>query len=394
METKGDENTQYAKHIRNILLVFLVIFAISFLKLASSILLPIVIAMFLFMLLNPILNRLDGTRIPRLLSTLIVMILVVLVSAVFIYVLFLIVNMLLSKLPYYAMRVNEIDMLISQYIAPLLGMDGAEFSIIDYLDINWYTLAIQSLSSFSSSIIDLFSDWMLVFLYLLFILLERSSFPEKIMSVLSPEKALRVSKLSMKINRQIAKYIFLKLMISLITGFLFYAVAILTGLDFALAWGVLATILNFIPTIGSIIVTAGTIIMAVIQFMPSWITVLYIAVLMISIEMIMGNIIDPKLQGVKLNISPLVILISLAFWGYIWGLAGMFLAVPITSTLQIFMANIPSLKGIAVILSTGKIREEGRIRHGKMHENTSDDIQMPEIQTLTRNSNTDENQNN
>ena len=394
METKGDENTQYAKHIRNILLVFLVIFAISFLKLASSILLPIVIAMFLFMLLNPILNRLDGTRIPRLLSTLIVMVLVVLVSAVFIYVLFLIVNMLLSKLPYYAMRVNEIDMLLSQYIAPLLGMDGAEFSIIDYLDINWYTLAIQSLSSFSSSIIDLFSDWMLVFLYLLFILLERSSFPEKIMSVLSPEKALRVSKLSMKINRQIAKYIFLKLMISLITGFLFYAVAIHTGLDFALAWGVLATILNFIPTIGSIIVTAGTIIMAVIQFMPSWITVLYIAVLMISIEMIMGNIIDPKLQGVKLNISPLVILISLAFWGYIWGLAGMFLAVPITSTLQIFMANIPSLKGIAVILSTGKIREEGRSRHGKMHENTSDDIQMPEIQTLTRNSNTDENQNN
>ena len=379
METKGEEI--YLRHIRNLLALFLVILLMGILKVTSSVILPFVVALFLFVFVNPLLNRLDRTRIPKTVSTCLVLVLVVLVSALFLYVIFVVVNMLLSKLPYYATRVNEIDRLISYHIAPLFDAEEETFSIISFLDINWYSIAISSLSSFSSKLLGIFSDAMLTFVYLLFMLLERQSFVPKLMAITPKEKADRIARLSMRINRQISKYIFLKLVISVLTGILFYLVAIITGLDFALAWGLLATVLNFIPTIGSIIVTAGTIIMAFIQFAPSWLTILYISVLMISIEMIVGNIIDPRLQGVQLNISPLVILVSLAIWGYIWGLPGMFLAVPLTSTLQIFMANIPSLKSVAIILSTGKVQrdeEKKRKRRKEKNNEQKDDFEMPE----------------
>ena len=331
METKGEEI--YLRHIRNLLALFLVILLMGILKVTSSVILPFVVALFLFVFVNPLLNRLDRTRIPKTVSTCLVLVLVVLVSALFLYVIFVV------------------------------------------------AIAISSLSSFSSKLLGIFSDAMLTFVYLLFMLLERQSFVPKLMAITPKEKADRIARLSMRINRQISKYIFLKLVISVLTGILFYLVAIITGLDFALAWGLLATVLNFIPTIGSIIVTAGTIIMAFIQFAPSWLTILYISVLMISIEMIVGNIIDPRLQGVQLNISPLVILVSLAIWGYIWGLPGMFLAVPLTSTLQIFMANIPSLKSVAIILSTGKVQrdeEKKRKRRKEKNNEQKDDFEMPE----------------
>ena len=187
-----------------------------------------------------------------------------------------------------------------------------------------------------------------------------------------------------RMNRQMSKYLLIKVVISVATGILFYFASVLTGLDFALVWGVLAAILNFIPTIGSIVSTAGTIIMAIIQFSPDWGYVIYVSLLMVSIEMVLGNIIDPRLQGVQLNISPFVILISLAIWGYIWGIAGMFLSVPLTSIIQIISANIPSLKPVAIMLSEGrdyrKRFEKSKRRKKNMSPEEHDDIEMPEHQ--------------
>jgi predicted PurR-regulated permease PerM len=94
--------------------------------------------------------------------------------------------------------------------------------------------------------------------------------------------------------------------------------------------------------------------MALLQFFPNWANIIYVAVLMISIQMVLGNILDPRMQGVQLNLSPFVILVSLSLWGFIWGVAGMFLAVPITSVIQILCANVQSLKPVAVMIGSGK----------------------------------------
>ena len=157
-----------------------------------------------------------------------------------------------------------------------------------------------------------------------------------------------------KINLQVARYLNLKFFISAATGILVWMSLKIIGLDFAMMWGVLAFLLNFIPSIGSAIVLFITILMSFIQFFPSAGKIASVIISMTLIQLIIGNFIDPRMQGHRLNLSPLVILFSLIFWGWIWGVVGMFLAVPITVIVQIICENIPFLRSISVIMSSGR----------------------------------------
>ena len=372
------------KHIRDILIFFAAVLMLFLMKVASSIIVPIVIAFFIFIIINPMLSRLDRLKVPRMISLLIALLIVAAVFVLFLYVFFMMVNMLMSPesgISAYAARVNQLDGAVSAWLAPYLDEDPQAFSLLSWLDINWYSVLITGLSSVSSKFISVLSDALLVFLYLMFIILERQTILPKLLASFPRGKVQRASQLVERMNRQISKYIIIKLIISVATGFMFYFAAVVSHLDFALVWGVLAVILNFIPTIGSIVCTAGTIIMAIIQFAPDWGSIVLVTVLMISIEMVLGNIIDPRLQGVQLNISPLVILVSLAIWGYVWGIPGMFLAVPITSMIQIVCANVTSLKPVAIILSEGRMYrkdyERKRRRKKSVREETGD-IELPE----------------
>lgn len=375
----------YLRHIRNILTVFAIAILVFVLKAGGEIIIPFVISVFIFLLVNPMLNKLDRLKVPNLLSIVTVLVIVVLVFVIFVYTVFQMVNTLLSRIGTYAERVAEFDAFISVYLARLFDADPEGYSFLASLNIDWLSLLRGYLTSFSSRFLGIMSDAMMCFVYLLFLLMERRSFAPKMMAILTRDKGERFTKLAMKMNRQVSKYIFLKIIISAATGVMFYLVSVLTGLDFALVWGVLAFVLNFIPTIGSIVVTVGTIIMAIIQFMPQWGYIIYVGIMMVSIEMVIGNIIDPKLQGVQLNISPIMILVSLAFWGYIWGLVGMFLAVPLTSMMQIVCANIPALKPVAIFLSTGKFlsfgRKEDKKGRRRKKESSEDDesfdVEMP-----------------
>ena len=372
---------------RNILAFIAIVLFLFILKVCADFILPIVIAFFIFVLVSPLLSRMDKLRIPRFLSMIIVMLFVLVVFVLFVYVFFLMVNMLIQAdgIPAYVSRIQSFDRYVSGMIAPYFDVDDmASFSILRYLNIDWYGIMMASLTSISGKFISILSDALLVYVYLLFIIMERQTIFPKLLEAFPRGKAQRAGQMVSRMNRQMSKYLLIKVVISVATGILFYFASVLTGLDFALVWGVLAAILNFIPTIGSIVSTAGTIIMAIIQFSPDWGYVSYVSLLMVSIEMVLGNIIDPRLQGVQLNISPFVILISLAIWGYIWGIAGMFLSVPLTSIIQIISANIPSLKPVAIMLSEGrdyrKRFEKSKRRKKNMSPEEHDDIEMPEHQ--------------
>ncbi len=374
-------DNKYLRQIRSTMILFCIVLLVFVLKAANDILLPFVIALFIFVMVNPLLNRLDRLKVPNILSIIAVLALVALIFFVLVYTVFQMVNTILMRIGSYADRVAEFDAFISVYLARLFDADPEGYSFLESLNIDWLGLIRGYLTSFSTRFVGILSDAMMSFVYLLFLLMERRSFGPKLMAMFNRDKGERISKLAMRMNRQVSKYLFLKIIISAATGVLFYLAALLTGLDFALLWGVLAFVFNFIPTIGSIIVTGGTIIMGLIQFMPEWGRIIYIALLMISIEMILGNIIDPKLQGVQLNISPIVILVSLAVWGYIWGIVGMFLAVPLTSMIQIVCANIPTLKPVAIFLSTGKfvvsVKESRRKKKKEAGKEAEFDIEMP-----------------
>ena len=142
------------------------------------------------------------------------------------------------------------------------------------------------------------------------------------------------------------------------TGVLSYLVLVTVGVDFAALWGMLIFLLNFIPTIGSILAVIPPILLSLVQF--KGLTPFFIVMSsLISIQIIIGNILEPRLAGKSLNLSPLVILLSLVLWGKIWGIVGMFLCVPITVILNIVLANFESTKSIAIMLSAnGKIVKE------------------------------------
>jgi len=134
-----------------------------------------------------------------------------------------------------------------------------------------------------------------------------------------------------------------------------YIILIFLGVDYSEFWAFLIFLLNYIPTVGSLIATIFPALLALIQF-ESFTYFLIVFVSIALIQFIIGNIIEPRLMGRSLNLSALVVLFSLALWGSIWGVVGMFLCVPITVILMIIFSNFEKTRPIAVLLSSnGKI---------------------------------------
>jgi predicted PurR-regulated permease PerM len=151
---------------------------------------------------------------------------------------------------------------------------------------------------------------------------------------------------------QVTRYLTAKFYISLANGVIFAVSFYFIGLEFAVFWGVLQFILNFIPNLGSI---AGGVIMslfALVQFWPEPGPVILVVTVILSVNMILGNILDPKIIGEHVGISPVMVLVSLAIWGYIWGFAGMVLSVPLTVIIKIVCENIPIMEPVSVLMGT------------------------------------------
>lgn len=155
------------------------------------------------------------------------------------------------------------------------------------------------------------------------------------------EKSLQIESTLKNIIQQVQQYILTKFVISLFTGIVSGFVMLLFGVDFILIWVVFTVLLNFIPNIGSIIAVILPVLMAFIQF-QSFTTTAFLAAILIIVQNIIGNLLEPKIMGDKLGLNPLVILISLLFWGYIWGIIGMFISVPLTAIIKIMLSNSDS----------------------------------------------------
>ena len=344
------EKPQIAKDgKKTALYIIAVVLILAVFKLAEAVLLPLFISFFIFLLFNPMLNRMQKLKIPRYLGVLFVMIILFVSFAVAAWFFFFSVDRLVQRLPMYIRRFAVIDTWLSEKLDLVPGT-----SFLSILNFDWAGIILSSLSSVSGRAISIVSRAALIYIFVLFLLLERQSLIPKLKVAVPNGKGMRVAVMFERVNRQISRYLLLKALISVATGILFYLSCLATGLDFALIWGVLAFIFNFIPSIGSIIITLMTLVMALLQFFPNWANILYVAILMVSIQMVLGNILDPRIQGIQLNLSPFIILTSLTLWGYIWGIAGMFLAVPIMSILQIVFANVKSLKPLAVLVGSGR----------------------------------------
>ena len=213
----------------------------------------------------------------------------------------------------------------------------------------------NTLSSLTLVVRKTTSNIGMIIIYSIFILLEYRLLKNKLFLVFEKEG---IGTIFQNVNRDIRKYVIIKGSSSLATGMLSYAVLSVIGVDFAALWAMLIFLLNFIPTIGSILAVIPPILLSLVQFegLAKFFIVLSS---LISIQVLIGNVLEPRLAGRSLNLSPLVILLSLVFWGKIWGIVGMFLCVPLTVILNIVLANFDSTRSIAIMLSAnGKIVKE------------------------------------
>lgn len=198
----------------------------------------------------------------------------------------------------------------------------------------------------------------LILVYVLFLLIEQRRFDDKLRALFpDPGKEARARAILGRIERDIETYVWIKTATSIATGAISYAVLIVVGVDYAAFWAVVIFLLNYIPTIGSLLGVAFPALLALVQF-DTAVPAVVVAGTLGAVQIIIGNLVEPRLMGRSLNLSPLTVIVSLVVWGNIWGVVGMFIGVPLTGILVIVMSYIPAARPVAIVLSSdGRIQD-------------------------------------
>lgn len=315
---------------------------------ARSFLLPLAIAILIFSLLTAAIDSITrfqimGVSPPFWLANIIV----VSVTGVFILVIVGIiagqVDAVFAAAPRYAERVQEI-------VADLFSWLGDDITTglvnaIADIDVGFHARWVAGSAGYGLTTV------MLIVIYIGFLMAERTHASQKFERLFSnPRRSQMVRGVVQSIGKSIRRYLLVKTIVSSLTGLLTYGALRVIGVDFAETWGLLAFFLNFIPNIGSIIAAALPTLASMVQF-EHWTPVLVVLFGLGTLQFAIGNIIEPLLMGRTLNLSSFAIILSLTFWGGVWGIVGMFLAVPIMVMLMIVCAHIPPLRPLAILLS-------------------------------------------
>lgn len=352
---RSGKQTMESNRVTTASLLIIVIFIIGVVvKLAKPVLFPFFLAIFLSFILFPVLDFLTKFKIPR--SVAIISILLVTF-----FILFLMGNLFFSSVQTFTE-----NKAIYAYVAKLNHSLNSFVEWIketfSFLPINWDSLnwpdqldmtkmtnfLLSTLGSGLSFLLNLF----LILVFLIFILAGRGQAETKVLKSFQKEQAKRFIEIKNNIDAQVQRYLGIKTVISFITGFLATIVLLIFGVDFAIVIGFFTFVLNYIPNVGSIFATAFPIVIAYFQFETIW-PAFFIFIILGAIQMTLGNFVEPRVMGYGLGLSPLVVIFSLVFWGWLWGLPGMVLAVPIAAIIKIITANIPSTKFISVLMSRG-----------------------------------------
>ena len=388
----NEKTEKHLSTIKTILVILLIITVLAVSKISGKVSIQILLSVFIFLLVLPLVSALEKGKFPSWLATVIAVLVIIAAVLFFVWFVFFSVDMLMQKVPDYATRINDLDGLLKSIASKWIEIPE-DASFLSTLKIDWVgSVIMPTLRSVSSSAISLLSTLLLVVLMTVFLLGERHTIIPKLLNFIQTGEEEKLTVIWDRILRQVSKYISIKVFVSLITGLLFYVVSLIAGLDFALLWGVLAVVLNFIPTIGSIVITVLVTIMAIVQFAPSIGPILFVGISAIVIQNLIGNFLDPRLSGNSLNLSPFIILAALSVFGYVWGIVGMFLAVPLLSILQIICANVDATRPIAMLISSGRsyrkqTRDRDRRRSMKRtmknlskpdYNEYSDDIMFPD----------------
>ena len=340
----------FARPIFLLLLVLTIIVLAAVLKVTGTFLVPVTIAMFVSLVFEPLIVTLNTKfKIPWIAGIFIVLTLVIVSAWIIASLLLSSIRTIIDLYPRYEERFT----VIYKTIAGLFALPyNAESTLFQNL---WGQLGIrQTLRNFafslSNSLIVFFKDLLLVLLFAVFFLLDLRYLRQKLDFAFGDGSKGKAALIITDIIQQVTRYMSVKFFISLLTGVLIFLGTFAVGMGFPILWGFLAFILNFIPNFGSILSGVLTSVFALVQFWPQPAPVVFVAVLMCAVNFILGNIIEPRVQGRHLGLSPFIIIVSLSFWGWLWGFTGLILAVPMMVILKIICENVSILHPAAVLM--------------------------------------------
>ncbi len=315
---------------------------------AQFILISLVVAIILFSLTTDAINsisrlRIGSWRITRVAASLVAMVLISGVLFTLLAIVLAQVNTVMTTtIAYTDQAIESIARLFAW-----LGEDteAAIAASIRSIEVSGYIRTAAGQAG------NLLSATTLVILFVGFLFAERIWFDTKLENLMQDKvRAQRIGRIIHSIVRRVNRYLLVKTGVSAVTGFAVYLVMLFFGLEFAAAMGILTFLLNYLPSVGSII---ATLLVALVAFMqvtePAFALLIFVIVGML--QFVLGSVIDPMLMGRTLRLSSFGIIISLAFWGAIWGVPGMFLAVPIMVATMIVCSHIPAARPAAILLS-------------------------------------------
>lgn len=317
-------------------------------KTAKAVLFPLFLALFIYFILAPLMDLLRKIKVSRTVSVVVI----VLFAFIVLYLMALLFynsgKSFAADLPDYGNALKALADKFSNSIKMPGGMTVDPLAWLDNLDITKIgTFVFNSLGTFVSVLSTIF----LVLIFLIFMLAGRGKLEEKIRRFSpGPGGSDQLIRIVGNIDRQVQKYMVIKTVISLASGLISLAVFAAFGLRYSILWAFVTFVLNYIPNIGSFISKILPFAFAVLQFGRFWPAFWMLAILIVT-DAITGSVIEPRVMGRGLGLSPLAILIMLFFWGWMWGIPGMILSVPIMVVMKIVSSNVPSMRWLEALLS-------------------------------------------
>lgn len=329
-----------------------VVIGLSFivLKELQAILLPFFVAVIISFLFEPFYEWMKKKKIPSFVAIIIVVITIIILSNIVSVFVYTSINSFTNEIPKYT---QKSVLLVQNFSNWLVSMGVSSQTLKENLDVT-KIISGEKFATFLTDLISgvagIFTNFLLILIYVIFLLSEFGNIKRRVIKAFSKERSRKITETLTDIFSDVRKYIVGKTLINFSHALFITIVFWIFGLDFALIWGVLTFLLVYIPNIGAFVATLLPFLTALMQYDTVAAPIVLLIIMMVS-GSLFGSLLEPKVLGDRLNLSPILLLFSLIFWGYIWGIVGMILSVPVMSMIKIVLSKFESTKPLAILMS-------------------------------------------
>lgn len=326
-----------------LLAIIVAILLVAALQASRPVMMPFAFAVLIAILVNPLRTKLNRS-LPRWLSLLIVMLVILAVLGILGGALLLSIDQLEPKLPEYADRLQQLWQTANQW----LQNRGVTIEASPLQNESAIQNVLGQVIGGGRALLGSVGLFVLVISLLALLLLEADEYRDRTQSAFSSSTSTSLIDAFANMGKKLRQYFKVMTFTSVLTGVLTLLWCWIFGIELALVWALIAFVLNFVPTLGSIV--AAILPASVALLLQGPVKGLIVLVGLAIIQVILGNFVDPKLQGKYLQLSPFVALLSVVFWGWLWGIPGAFLGVPMTTAIILLTSEFKSTRAIAIML--------------------------------------------